>query len=83
MDWQTLLAMLPWAVVFMAQHWFHTRQVNKLLDKLMSRNYTEYVQSKNLERPREAPQPVGEVNPLDVSYEAEQADKMNTMMGMG
>lgn len=83
MDLNTLMLLLPWAVLFMVQHWLHVRQINKLLDKLMSRNYTEYVQSKNLEKPKIPPQPVGELNPLDVSFEQEQADKMNTMMGMG
>lgn len=30
--------------------WFYQRQVQTLIDKTLSRNYAEYVQSKNLEQ---------------------------------
>ena len=70
-------------LILVASNWYWIGQCNKLLDKLMSRNYTEYAQNKNLERPKSRPAPSEEVHPLDVSYEEEAANKMNTMMGIG
>lgn len=47
-------------LVIAVQQWFYMRQVQKLVDKLMSRSYTEYITAQKpplrVEVPTEAPE---------------------------
>lgn len=54
------------------QQWFWSRQNQTLIDKLMSRNYAEYVQA------TKAPEPANRVN-----LSAEPTEDLNVLNGFG
>lgn len=69
----SFIALLAWNIVLL-------RQNDKLMNKLMSRNYAEYAQSESFLK-RE-PEPEDEAEPED-PYDEQRAREINGIMGMG
>lgn len=64
------------AMLVLIQHWVYAKQTQKLLDKLMSRNYHEYQVSKQLSEPK-APQSESLRIPIDDGT----LDELNRLTG--
>lgn len=76
MAWVDLTAILLLFTLNLIQFFFWSRKVSELIDKLMSRNYAEYVQTQSLK------EPIPDKIVLPTIDETEEQDILNELNGM-
>jgi hypothetical protein len=76
MLWVELIAIALLFILNLIQFFFWSRKVSELIDKLMCRNYAEYVQTQSLK------EPVPDKIVLPTIDETEEQDILNELNGM-
>lgn len=62
------------------QHWYWSRETHRLIDKVMSRNYPEYVSSVSYLKPKSSPGPE-KFPDFETQQEQELLGELNGMLG--